>query len=366
MDSISRRSFVKTIGYAGLAAAAAQQIRATAADDKKTTVALVGCAHIHTELFCNILKSRPDVVVKYAWDHYGERAEKWATVLGAKATRDVTEVWGDASVQAVVIASETNRHLELATSAAAAKKHMFVEKPLAANAKDAAAIADAVEKAGVRFTTGYHLRTIPQYNFIREHVQKGSFGKITRVHAAFCHGGMLENMFDTDYKWVVNPKIAGVGGFGDIGTHAVDMLMWLMGDVDSVCADLKNTSGKYPDIDEGGEALCKMKNGVTATVAASWVEPTNPVKLLVVGTEGHGMVFIEDRLYVKTKKIEGADGMRPWGKLPPGPPHAIVQLIEAANGKTDMPLVTVREAASRVTVMDAIYKSAREKSWVAV
>ncbi|HEY3323186.1 MAG TPA: Gfo/Idh/MocA family oxidoreductase [Planctomycetota bacterium] len=363
MDLIARRDFVKTVGYAGLAMTAVGQFAARAEDAKKTTLALVGCAHIHTPLFCDILSSRPDVTVKYVWDATPAKAEKVAPDLKAKVAKDPAEIFGDSSVQCAVILSETARHLELATAAAAAKKHLFVEKPLAGNSKDATAIADAVEKAGVLFNMGYHLRAIPQINFVKEHIAKGSFGKITRVHTAFCHGGLLEGMFDTDYKWVLDPKQAGVGGFGDVATHSVDLLMWLLGDVEAVSADIRNVSGKYPDVDEVGEALCKMKSGVTACVAGACVEPTNPYKLLVVGTEGHAMIFIEDRLYIKSKKIEGADGMRPWGKLPPGPPHSVVQLIEAINGK-QMPLVTVREAAKDVKVLEAIYQAAREKKWV--
>ena len=87
--------------------------------------------------------------------------------------------------------------------------------------------------------------------------------------------------------------------------------------------------------------------------------------LLVAGTEGHAAVF-NDRLYLRTKKVPGADGARPWGKLPPGPDHPLLQFVNAIAGQKDQPLVTPREAALRVKVMEALYQSARERKWVTV
>jgi predicted dehydrogenase len=111
--------------------------------------------------------------------------------------------------------------------------------------------------------------------------------------------------------------------------------------------------------------MIRFAGGVTGTIAAGWVEPENPVSLLVTGTEGHAAVF-NDRLYLRTKKVQGADGARPWGKLPPGPDHPLLQFVSAVAGRKDMPLVTAREAAKRVKVMEAMYLSARQGKWVTV
>ena len=58
---------------------------------------------------------------------------------------------------------------------------MFVEKPIGVGAKDAVEIADVVEKAGILFTIGYHLRTIPKYIFVKQLIDKGTFGRIVRL-----------------------------------------------------------------------------------------------------------------------------------------------------------------------------------------
>jgi predicted dehydrogenase len=361
MDSISRRAFVTTVGIAGAALAG----RVALAEDKKITLALAGCAHIHTPMFLNMLTTRENVKVKFAWDHDAARAEKRAGDCGAKVAKDLNEILNDADVNAVLVLSETGRHPELVAAIAKAKKHVFVEKPLAASAKDAAEMADAIEKAGVRFSMGYNLRSVPQHIFIKDQIAKGNFGKIVRVHSSFANECVLQGAFDKDCQWTVDPKCGSQGAFADVGTHTVDLLMWMMGDVESVSADVSTLMNRYPDCNETGQALLRFKNGVTGSVNAGWIEPANPVSLLVSGTEGHAVMFNE-RMFVRSKKIEGADGARPWGKLPPGPEHPLLSFLDAVGGKADAPLVTPREAAARVKVMEAMLQSAKERKWVAV
>jgi predicted dehydrogenase len=338
---------------------------ARAAEGPHITLAVLGAAHIHTPMFLKVLQSREDVKIVYVWDHDATRAERVAKECGAKPAITVAEVLGGPGLSGVVILSETSLHAELAIAAAKAKKQLFVEKPIGVGAADASQIADAVEKAGVHFTTGYHLRTIPKYIFIKENVAKGNFGKIVRAHCSFTNDCVLQGAFDKDLKWTVDRKWGALGGFADLGTHALDMLMWLLGDVEAVSADVRTVTNRYPNCDETGQGMIRFANGVTGTIAAGWVEPENPVGLLVSGTEGHAAVF-NDRLYLRTKKVPGADGARPWGKLPPGPDHPLLQFVSAIAGQRNLPLVTAREAAARVKVMEAMYRSAREKKWVAI
>jgi predicted dehydrogenase len=363
---VSRRGFIKTAGAAAVATTvlAKSGLSQAPAEAKSMTLALVGCAHIHTPSYVGHLAKRPDVGVKYVWDHDRARAAKRASELKAKPVADPAEVWSDHSVSSVVICSETNRHRDLVLAAAKAGKHMFVEKPLGIAARESADMAAAIEKAGVLFTTGYFMRTQPHHLFLKDQVAKGTFGKITRVRGSNCHSGSLGGWFDTEWRWMADPKIAGVGAFGDLGTHSLDILMWLLGDVASVTADIKVVTGRYGDCDETGEALLRFKSGVIGTLAAGWVDVDNPVTLLISGTEGHAAV-IKDKLYVNSRHLQGADGQTPWTDLPPALPAPMDQFLDAVSGKKVPSLVTPREAAARVSVMEAAYAGSRSHSWVA-
>ena len=327
--------------------------------------ALVGCAHIHTPNFIKRLQARNDIKIKSVWDHDSERADWCADELGAGVVSEPDAVWSDPEVEAVIICAETVRHPDLVLEGAAAKKHMFVEKPLGVDAAGTYEMADAIETAGVIFQTGYFMRGNPANRFVREQIAQGAFGTITRVRAAVGHSGSLGGMFDTEWRWMADPKQSGLGGFGDLGTHGLDLLLWMMGDEDSVrsvTATIGRATSRYGDTDEYGEGQLRFAGGAVGTLAAGWVDLANPFQLLVSGTRAHAHV-IDGTLYYKSEDVEGADGAEPWTDLPDALPHAFELFLDAVTGKPDVPLVTPREAALRSAVMEAMYRGAERGMW---
>ncbi len=366
--TLNRRSFLKTAA-AGTAAAIAPRPLLGAAPDK-VTLAFVGCAHIHTPGFVSLLKDRPDVAVKYAWDPDRRRAEHWARQLGCAVAGETNAIWSDREVTGVVICSETARHAELVAAAAKAGKHLFVEKPLGITAKESLAMAKAIEAAGLLFTTGYFMRTDPKHLFLKDQIAHGALGRITRACAWNCHSGSLGGWFDSkpndvpnDWRWMADPKLAGVGAFGDLGTHSLDILMWLLGGVAAVAADIRTITGRYgPDCDETGLAQIKFKSGVMGSLAAGWVDVANPVTLEISGTEGHAVIF-RDQLYLQTTDRKDR---QPVTSLPAAPKLPLHQFVDAISGKPGQPLVNPTEAAARVEVMEGMYRSSKSGKWTRV
>jgi predicted dehydrogenase len=358
----TRREFLRTTTLAGLAAAT---FPAVALEQKPITVGLVGVAHIHTPGFVSLLKTRKDVRVKSVWDPEMVRADKPAQELSARVVKQSEQIWSDPEISAVVICSQTNRHHDLVIAGAKAGKHLFVEKPLGMTAQDSLAMAKAIEQAKVLFTTGYFMRTDAKHLFLKEQIASGNFGRITRARGSNCHSGALGGWFDKEYRWMADPKVAGVGAFGDLGTHKLDLLMWLLGEVDSVTAQLQTVTGRYGDCDETGEGLIRFKSGVIATLAAGWVDVEDPVQLVISGTEGHAAI-VDNYLYYKSKKLAGTDSKEPYTQLPPAPRAPMHQFLDAVGGMKNQPLVSPREAAARVAVMEAMYRGARQRKWITV
>jgi len=328
-------------------------------------VALLGAAHIHAPGFVKKLIDRKDAHVAAVWDHDAARAKKNAEQLGASIVKSVDAILADKKIDAVVVCSETDRHEQLVLKAAAAGKHMFVEKPLGFAGDDARRMADAIERAGVLFQTGYFLRGLPVNQYLKQLIDQGAFGTITRVRHSNCHNGSLGGWFDKEWRWMADPKIAGCGAFGDLATHALDILMWLFGDIVCVAADIKIVTGRYGDCDEAGEAMLKFATGVTGTLAGSWLDIADRAQLMITGTEGHAQVM-NGQLYLTCKHIEGADGSKPWTTLPQGWPHAFDLFLDAVGGKQGVPLVTAREAAARSIAMEAMYTAAEQRRWIDV
>jgi len=325
-----------------------------------TNIAILGCAHIHTPGFVKKIKDRSDVMIKTIWDHDPARGQKYADDVQARFIGDLKPILADPEIHAVVICSETNRHHDLVVPAAEAKKDLFVEKPLGFASDDGYKMADAIEKAGVKFQTGYFQRGNPIHLFLKEQVDKGLFGKITRVRGSNCHAGSLGGWFDTDYRWMADPKIAGCGAFGDLGTHSLDILLWMFGEVTSATGAVAMGTARYPDCEETGEAVLKFKSGTLGTLAAGWDDVANPVTLLISGTEAHAVV-VNGQLFITSKQLN-SDGKSAWTALPPAKPAGFDAFLEAISGK-DATLVTPREAAYRSAVMEAIYEGAKHNNW---
>jgi len=337
------------------------------------TLAFLGCAHIHTPGFINMIKKRTDVRVKSVWDHMAVRGQKRADDLGAKFTEDMKSILNDAEINGVVICSETDRHEAIILPTVAAKKNLFVEKPLGYKAADAQSSAAAVEKAGLIFQTGYFRRGDPALQFLKKHVDAGSFGKITRVRGSNCHSGALGGWFDSkpdspadDWRWMADPKVSGCGAFGDLGTHMLDILLWIFGDVESATASISAGTGRYGDCDETGEGMLKFKNGAIGTLAAAWDDVADPVTFQISGTEGCAAVT-KNGLFFQSKKagFDGSQSVR-TSEMPAAMPHAFELFLDALAGKKEVPLVTAKEAAYRSTVMEALYEGSKTGTWVKV
>ncbi len=336
------------------------------------TLALVGCAHIHTPGFVRAIKERPGLTVKAVWDPNPARSAKRAADLGAAVAADPAAVYADPAVTAVVVCSETDRHEALVLPAVAAKKpFLFVEKPLGFAAADARKMADAIAAAGITYQTGYFRRGDPKHIFLKEQIEKGHFGKITRVRGSNCHSGALGGWFDAkpadpadDWRWMADPAVAGCGAFGDLGTHMIDVMIWLCGDVTAATAQLDVGTGRYAGCDETGEGLLRFASGAIGTIAASWDDLADPVSLVVTGTEGYAYVH-GDHLHFQSKHVAGSELKTPWTDLPPKRPAGFEAFLDAVEGKPAT-LVTPAEAAYRSRVVEALYAGAKGNAWVNV
>jgi predicted dehydrogenase len=330
-------------------------------------LALVGGAHIHTPNFIKRLTARRDVRVTAIWEHDDALAARLSSVLDAPRC-ELDVIWANPAIGGVIICAETNRHEELVLAAAAAGKALFVEKPLGLGAGDAGRMADAIERAGGLFQTGFFMRGQPINRFLREQVVAGNFGQLTRLRVMNCHAGALNGLFDSEWRWMADPAIAGVGGFGDLGAHALDLLLWFLdgqATPERGTARLGSATGRYGDCDEYGEGLLSFSGGITASIAAGWVDPRSHVSVEIAGTGGYATVA-NGELFFESGTVPGADGKRAWKTLPEMLPHAFEQYLDAVTGQTDVPLVTAREAATRSAIMEALYESARHESWVAL
>ena len=327
--------------------------------------AFLGVAHIHTPGFIATLNKRADEVrVKAVYDAQPERGRRRAgDLVGAQFVADPQAIFDDPEITSVVVCAETNQHRDLVTRAAQAGKHLFVEKPLGLGAEDSRVMADAIKAAGVTFQTGFFMRGGGASQFIKREVQAGHLGKITRVRYSNGHQAALDGWFDTEWRWLTDPTLAGGGALLDLGAHVLDQIVHIFppteGEVTQVAASLGNRGGRYgAEIDEYGSGLLTFSSGAIAELEASWVDPALHSPTEVFGTEGQIQVK-DGGLFYYSKHVEGADGKTAVTDLPPGAPHAFDLFWDSLLGKPlAVPLVSVDEAALGSVLMERLYQAA--------
>jgi predicted dehydrogenase len=174
-------------------------------------------------------------------DH--EKARAFAARHGVgrvHATAD--DLIADPDVDAVYIATPPSSHCELALAVARARKPCLVEKPMALNLRECAAMVDAFDAAGRPLWVAYYRRALPRYLIVRDLLREHAIGRLTSVQV---------EVFDRlptperARQWRFDPAIAGGGLFFDVGSHCLDMIDFLLGPIDDVAAVALNTGGAH-------------------------------------------------------------------------------------------------------------------------
>jgi predicted dehydrogenase len=206
-------------------------------------IAVVGfgwMGRAHTQAYLRVtqhfphLGVRPELVV--VADEVPGRAEGAAAHYGfATAAADWRQVAADPRVEAVSIATPNFLHREIGVAMALAGKHIWIEKPVGVTAADARAVAEAVSKAAVHGTVGFNYRNAPAVAYARELIRSGKIGTV--MHARIWLLSDYAADPETALSWRFELERGGNGVLGDLGSHAVDLARYLLGEIDAVMAD---------------------------------------------------------------------------------------------------------------------------------
>jgi predicted dehydrogenase len=210
------------------------------------------------------LQLRPRLV--HAADTAPDRAEYAREILGyAKASTDYREVLADPDVDVVSICAPTGLHREIGVAAAEAGKPFWIEKPVGRDAKEAGDVAAAAAKSGVVTSVGYNYRHAPGVERVRELVSNGELGRITNVRAVFFNGYASEPKGALSWRFIRD--LAGSGALGDLLSHVVDLVQYLLGPINEVSALTSTVYAERPILPMGsGTHFAVIEDGELGTV----------------------------------------------------------------------------------------------------
>lgn len=208
-----------------------------------------------------------DLQLTIVADPAADRVGGFASMFGYRErSTNPGDVIRHPEVNVVYITTPTRYHRELAEAAASAGKHIFCEKPLAFNEKDAKAMLDAAEKAGVRHQVGLVLRYSPTFNAVRRLLSQDlgfPMATIFRDDQVFPIKGIHAS------PWRANLEEAGAGTILEHSIHDVDILTWLFGPVRSLEATVDYLAGKK-GIEDRAMVRFEFESGMIATLISLW------------------------------------------------------------------------------------------------
>ncbi|HVD14860.1 MAG TPA: Gfo/Idh/MocA family oxidoreductase [Actinomycetota bacterium] len=176
---------------------------------------------------------RPRLV--HAADTAADRVAYARDALGyAKGSTDYRDVLADPDVEVVSICAPNVLHREIGLAAAAAGKHFWIEKPVGREARETGEVAAAARTAGIVTSVGFNYRHAPAVEHVRELVAEGALGRITNLRAVFFSGYASEPK--GALSWRFRRELAGSGALGDLLSHVVDLVSYLVGPIAEVTA----------------------------------------------------------------------------------------------------------------------------------
>jgi len=339
-----------------------------------TRVALIGCGGMGNH-HARVLAEMGNVEVVGVCDLIEEKARDTGQAIGAKWCTDYRQLLDQAD--AVWVCTEPFNRREIVTTSAAAGKHIFTEKPICLDLHEADEMIAAAAEANVKYMLGYVLRFTDPYRLIRETFASGQLGQLvtcwTRRYMPF----------DMSSLWYGHQELSG-GVALDFGSHDVDWLRWIGGDVRTVFA-ATFTVRPTMQADEHAQTLMIFEAGGMGTVDVSWSSYLSESSVGVIGTKGSIIVGRDGKVRRKIgddgqEEIIEADSamdVDPAGTLGKKDQSGQIQAVAARNETIQQhffrcieqdvePLTTAREGRKTLATVKAIHESARRGASVAV
>ena len=328
--------------------------------------------------------------------------QKWST--------DWHDIVDDPDIQVVDICTPNNSHAEIAIAAAKAGKHILCEKPLALTCKEAKQMYLAAKESGVTTMVAFNYRRTPAIQLAKRYIEEGAIGRILDFRGTYLQDWSADP--SSPLSWRFQKTVCGSGALGDIGTHVVDIIRFLVGEFDSVNArtatyvperpiqtsaadSLGNSKGGADtpkgavDVDDQCCFMVQCKNGAFGTIEATrnaWGR-NNFITVEIHGTEGSIYFNYERRDELQVCFAKDGDDRRGFRTVYTGPNHPygeglwpipalgigytetkIIECYDFFRAITTgtQPSPNFRDGYAVELIADAVLRSAKSHQWETV
>jgi predicted dehydrogenase len=232
-----------------------------------------------------ILDSKDDVLVGLFSDNQ-ETASSLSKVFGCRNFNTASEMLEIEDVDSVIVCTPPNSHFQYVKLALEAKKHVLVEKPFTQNSEQSSVLLELAKNAETIVRCGFNHRFHPALLKLKEIIHIGELGPIKFTRSLYGIG--LRDEYREE--WRANPKVAAGGQFMEQGSHLVDLMQFLVGDVCSIF--LKPMNFILPNIhgEDSGLALLTHENGAVSNITSTLLQWHNRFTVEIFGEYGFATI----------------------------------------------------------------------------
>ena len=260
---------------------------------KQIKVGVVGCGYWGPNLIRNF-RALPDCSLKVMCDVNQDRLKHLRALYPeVEGSTDFNHMLNGSGLDAVVIATAVRFHYTMAKAALLAGKHTFIEKPMAASAKECEELVEIAQQKGLVLMIGHTFLYSPAVRKIKELVEWGDLGEIRYICARRLNLGLYQK--DINVAW-------------DLAPHDISIILHIM-EENPVSVNCRGSAHITPGIEDVTSMWLNFSNDRTAMIHSSWLDPRKTREMTIVGSKR--MIVYDDIAAIEKIKIYDARVERP-------------------------------------------------------
>ncbi|MCX7706121.1 MAG: Gfo/Idh/MocA family oxidoreductase [bacterium] len=203
------------------------------------------------------------------------------------ATDDFTELVKDRNINIVSCCLPNHLHYEFVKAALESGKHVYCDKPLALNVKEASELTEMAKKSSVKTQVVFQLRFFPAVMRAKQLMEDGYIGKVNFFRFLYLHSSCVKQT-NKAYSWKAEFEKVGGGVLVDLGSHIIDLALHLVGNFKKVRATAKNITSPDKRTDDVAVLEVETTTGATGVLEASKIATgtNDEVRFEIYGSDG--------------------------------------------------------------------------------
>ena len=323
------------------------------------SIAIIGCGLIGTKR----AQAAGDCLIRLCCDTVRARADQLAAGFpGAESTADWRAAATHPEVDIVIVATTHDQLAPIAEAAAAAGKHVLIEKPGGRRAAELDPVLREARRGGVKVRVGFNHRYHRAMQKAHQILLAGELGDLMFIRGRYGHGGRP----GYEKEWRADPELSGGGELLDQGIHLIDLSRWFLGEFQQASGLIATYFWDMP-VEDNAFLTLMTARGQTAFLHASWTEWKNLFSLEIYGRHGKleisglgGSYGVERLAHYKMSADMGPPATDIW-EFPMGDNSWQVEFAEFLEdirlGRDPVPGIGDAQAALRV--IERIYSEPR-------